>query len=262
MECLAKWTIVHKKAERTIELLRGDLAQLPAEHSVDLLVISAFRNDYIPTATSLIGSLHEAGISVQMLAEHKQLDLREEFSCWLSGSLPNRYAFRQILCIESGWHGSPPEITDDLFRALTPCLLTSIPEASVAMPLIGTGDQGWPASQMMESILQAAISWINRGLQLRLLKIVVRSQAIAESALQQFRTIQAQHTAFETTRGPEFDLFISYSHKDSQAVQTIVREIQCTCPQSRMFYDKSSLQVGASWLMQVAESLDNSKRVL
>ena len=129
------------------------------------------------------------------------------------------------------------------------------------MPLIGAGDQGWPASQMMEAILKAAISWINRGLQLRLLKIVVRSQAIAESALQQFREMQAQHSALETNQRSEFDLFISYCHKDSHAAETIVRGVQSTRPQARIFCDKSSLRAGASWLMQVAESLDNSKRV-
>ena len=272
MDLLAHWIISHGDRERTIALFRGDLTQLPQEHSVDLLVVSAFANDYNPTYSSLIGSLYDVGISIQDLANHKKADLREQFSCWLSHPLPDRYAFRQILCIESGWRGSPPEITDDLFRALAPYLLTAFPNASVAMPLIGTGDQGWSPPQMMESILNAAVSWINRGLQLRILKIVVRPEEVANSALKTFREIQKQY--YEQSRDRivspgilsnasrrEFDLFMSYCHTDSDAAQTIFSEIRQICPTARIFFDRESLPPGRSWLMHIAESLDNSKRV-
>src|SRR5713226_1023646 len=235
---LAKWTIMHRDIERTIELLRGNLAELPREHSVDVLVVSAFANDYTLTPTSLIGSLFWVGISVEELAKNKEIDLREQFSCWLSHKLADRHAFGRILCVESGWRGSAPEITDDLFRALSPYLLTSLPNASVAMPLVGAGDQGWPPAQMMETILNATIAWINRGLPLRLLKIVVRSEETAKSALDKF--IEIQHRQESAQRNEvqglltcnckqeipcEFDLFMSYCHKDLDTAQTILAEI-------------------------------------
>jgi TIR domain len=265
MQLLASWTIRHGGEPRTIQLLQGDLARLPREHSVDVLVVSAFKNNYDPTPTSLIGALARQGLSVADLAEHKKVDLRSQFSCWLSGLVPNEFAFRQILCIESGWHGSPPEIADDLFRSLAPYLIGEFPNASVAMPLIGTGDQGFPPESIVESLFPAAVGWIHRGLPLRLLKIVVYSEAAAKLARGKFDAMQAQSAP--ETRMPEeeksgIDLFLSYCHEDSQAAKRILDAILAVRPATRIFYDRTSLRTGTSWLMQIAESLDTSRRVV
>src|ERR1700722_155304 len=169
MKLLAPWIIRHGNEDRKIELLHGYLALLPPEHAVDILVVSAFKGDYLTTTGSLIGALGRSGLSVAHLAAHKEIDMREQFSCWLSQPVKRPFNFRRLLCIESGWRGDPPENTDDLFRALAPFLLTDFRDCSVAMPLIGAGDQGWPAKDMLKAIIRAAIGWIERGLKLRLL---------------------------------------------------------------------------------------------
>jgi hypothetical protein len=51
-----------------IELYYGDLLEQTAEDGVDILVISAFPNDYAPTANSVIGTLDRIGVSVSELA--------------------------------------------------------------------------------------------------------------------------------------------------------------------------------------------------
>ena len=78
---------VHGAKPRRIELLQGDLTELGADEGFDLLVVSAFPDDYLPTRTSLIGALHRKGLSVADLAQDKSVDLRDNFSCWLSKPL-------------------------------------------------------------------------------------------------------------------------------------------------------------------------------
>jgi len=53
MELLAKWTIWRGDKERTIELFRADLAKLAQEHAVELLVLSAFANDWVQSGEAL-----------------------------------------------------------------------------------------------------------------------------------------------------------------------------------------------------------------
>jgi len=201
MRLLDRWSIHHGESSRTIELLQGDLAYLPPEHAVEILVVSAFANDYTPTYRSLIGSLAYTGLNVAELANDKAVDLREQYSCWMSKPVSGQFAFKRILCIESGWRGSPPEIADDLFRALAPYLLTECPDASVAMPLIGAGDQGWPPAQMLDCVVTTAVAWIRRGLALRLLKVVVFSERDAIVALQRFQSIRAEYGSRTASAG-------------------------------------------------------------
>ena len=195
MKLLAEWRIQHRSHERRIELYQGDLAALPPKQAVDILVVSAFQDDYMPTESSLIGALYQKGISVAELARNKEKDMRKAFSCWISRPVIGASGFKRILCVESEWKGSPPEITDDIFRVLAPCSISEFPNGSVAMPVVGAGVAGYPVDQMMKSILHAAVFWFRRGLNLRALKIVVHSESSAKLAKKTFEEVKKSDEA-------------------------------------------------------------------
>lgn len=262
MEKRAEWTIEHGGRLRRIELFHGDLTQLGPPDAIDVLVVSAFPNDYLPTPTSLIGALARVGISIEQLSRYKEADLRAEFACWLSRPVELNGRPLRILCVESGWRGSPPEIADDLFRALATTPILGFEEASVAMPLIGAGDQGWSTATMMSSILNSAVSWFRRGLALRSVRIVARSPRSADAAQEMFEAAKTADAVNEPSSRGRYDVFISYAHADRPAAQEAIDTLLAVRPQLRVFYDDRSINPGSSWLLEIAESLDNSRRVL
>ena len=86
-----------------IQLCLGDVAYVSSEHAVDVLVTSAYRDSYYPVPGSVFGSLNKKGISVEALANQKEVDLRGAFSCWLSKEIlnpPEGIQFKRILCYE------------------------------------------------------------------------------------------------------------------------------------------------------------------
>ena len=133
------------EANRTIELWSGDLTD-PQAPGADLLVVSAFPNDYLPVPGTVIGALEDSGLSLASLAADKEEDLRENFSCWLSRPLDVSLPYKRILCFEPRVRGRPADLVGDIFRSIAP-FAHAFPLASVAMPLVAAGDQMEPPEE-------------------------------------------------------------------------------------------------------------------
>jgi hypothetical protein len=266
MRLLDQITVRHSGVDRYIKLYVGDLAALPVEEAVDLLVVSAFPDDYAPTAMSLIGALDRRGVSLEQLARDKAVDLRGFSSCWLSRELPASVtAFRRVLCFEPLTRGLAAEVVGDIFRSIIPFTTGSPPIRQVAMPLVAAGDQGNPRRVMLTALVDAAVHWLSAGLPLDCIKIVIRDRDTGDEGMleEAFAAVKAAVTASPAARvAPwRFDLFVSYSHKDKASVDFLVGEIKRANPSVRLFLDRLELRPGAAWQQHIYDALEQSRKV-
>lgn len=273
MEVLATYDVGNG---RRIELCHGDLAHVGREDASDLLVVSAFPNDYMPTS-SLIGQLARRGLSVSMLAADKEADLRATTSCWISKHIDggrHRYGFDRLLCYEPRTPARAAETIGDLFRALVPYVGPTTGVATVAMPVLASGDMARPLDEMLAATLDAAGHWMAARLALERLRIVVRAGSVgrASESFARWATsnpparVDAKlgDAAADAAAGPtSFDVFISYARADgATTAELVARALAELRPGSRIFLDKLSIDVGVPWQQRIAESIDASRKVV
>ncbi len=140
---------------RSFELYQGDITALTG--SVDLLVVSAFANNYYPTPSSVIGALaREAHISVETLAKKPELDLKQAFGCWVSSALAHPI-FKRLLCLEFiGTGFGLGQVFDNLFIVLGVLELQGLKISTLALPMLGTGNQRIPYDDVISELLKTA----------------------------------------------------------------------------------------------------------
>jgi hypothetical protein len=252
--------------ERRIEVVHGDLAHMPRDQVVDVLIVSAFPDDYFPTPTSLIGALDRAGVSVMKLARDKEEDLRAEYGCWLSRPVArdSSAGFRRILCFEPALRGSPPEVVGDIFRCLSAIVHGSTAMSTVAMPLVASGDARWPREAIFGPLVDAAVHWLELGLQIDVIRIVERAREKAEmlaAGLTRFRR-ERPGPQLSRTRGFYYDVFLSYSRPDQDAANFLASELQKHESHPRIFQDTLSIDPGASWQQKIWEALEACRRIV
>jgi hypothetical protein len=266
MELIDDITIRHQGHERQVMLYVGDLALLTEREAVDVLVVSAFPDSYAPTRSSLIGALARAGVSVADLAKNKEVDLRQFSSCWLSRPIgrPGIH-FRRVLCFEPWRRGRAAEVVGDIFRSIVPFTTGKPPISQVAMPLVATGHQGEPAEVVLEALTDASVHWLSTGLPLDRIKIVLLASADSRPLREAFGRVKRRHLAAAPDprqRPSRFDVFISYSHKNKEAVDYLVGQLLARRPALRVFVDRLELRPGSSWQQHIFDSLDESRKVI
>ena len=253
-------------ATREVQLLAGSLVHLGPEDAVDVMIVSAFPSNYLPTPTSLIGNLDSVGVSVADLAREKAVDLREFSACWLSQPVERPdLQFSRILCFEPARKGKAPEVVGDLFRSIIPLTGGDPPLKRIAMPLLAAGDQGESPMVMLRALTRAAVHWLSNGLALECIKIVVGSKwADLPEPKDVFAEVKAQYLEGRPAppRDFRFDAFISYSHQDTLAVEGLLHDLRLHRPGLRVFVDRLELKLGAAWQQHIFESLDESRRVV
>jgi hypothetical protein len=252
---------------RLISLYEGDLAAIPADHAVDLLIVSAFPNSYHPTPGTLIEALHRSGLSVATFARNKMHDLRGTTAFWLSQPILASAAslnIGQIACFEPGVLGSAPELVRALFRGLFPFLQEGKPNA-VALPLLATGNQNFHASTMLVALLDAACHWLQRGLAIGELKIVLRPSAQTEVlAAVMYGFKAARQSALRDAEGltASHDVFLSYSSKDGEAAAIVAEALKQRTDVRTVFDYRLAIEKGASWQRELDRAIASCRSIV
>lgn len=268
MKRLDELEIVSHAGTHKIELYHGDLTDIPDELAVDLLVASAFPNNYVPVRRSLIRALSQKGISIQALANDKAEDLRDTFSCWMSQPISNKpdgINFDRILVFEPRRKGAPADVVGDVFQSLIPFVHGEPHIRSLAMPVVGTGRQQFSGIEVLQSLLDAAVNWFLLGLPVDTIRIVEHQQLKAMELKGAFGILKQQYTNLaepEPQSTYKYDYFISYSHENAREVNTIYHELLKLNPDLRIFIDHEMLNVGAAWQSQLYETIDECARVI
>lgn len=255
------WTLHTDHGAKGLELIHGDLCDMQAES--DVVVCSAFKDDHIPTRTSLIGALlMKRGINVELLSRSPELDFRS-VGCWLSRD--TGLAFRRIACVElldgfeSRMNGDQSINTlikrsfSTLRFILEQADLAGIPVRTVTMPILGTGNQRIDLSYISAPLISqcCAILQTNPGVE----RIVI-CERTAEKAAALADIIHESLT--EKPDRPQ--VFISYSSKQ----EAIAREIRDTIEAKHISYwmAPESIPAGSSYQERIPVALQEVDVVL
>lgn len=250
--------------DRLIAVYHGDLAAIPADHQVDLLVLSAFPDDYIPTSTSLIGALNRVGVSVAELAADKEHDLRSTCAFWLSRPIQKKHSslnIGRVACFESALLGGPTAIVGNLFRGLFP-FVSGKADVVVAMPLLATGDQDYSPTMMFDAIIDAASHWMARGLGIGELKIVIRDRRLADVLSSRLNQTTAPLPVQMDVPQKAFDVFLSFSNKDAEAAESIKGTLQRREDIGPIFDFRLSIDKGVSWQTKIDEAITSCRSII
>jgi hypothetical protein len=267
MKLLEQLSVQHQSHAKQLELYHGDLTDMPPEQGVDVLVISTWPGDYEPYPGTVIGALHRKGISVAQLAQNKAADLRQTFFCWLSPEISSPdpgIQFKRILCFEHLPEGQPAEVVGDILQSLMPFMTPDLSIKKIAIPLLVTGQQGVPIADILEPLFGSVAHWLELGLPIEALKIVEISELKAAEIKGAFSILKRQF-AREQQMGSstyKYDIFVSYSHTNSDEVFAIVDQLQALRPRLRIFVDRQALNTGAAWQQELYEALDDCEKVV
>jgi len=257
-----------------IHLNFGSITKLKREDAVDVLVISAFPGDYSPTPTSVVGALkRDLNISVRDLSKDKEEDHRRLFSCWWSKPLDGKYSFKRILCFEGSFKiGSrPPMVVGEVFRSLVS--MCKEKDIKVIMPLLAAGDQGYSQKMMLRLIVETAIHWMQIGLPLKILKIVVFSRdnkeldknpllAYYKELKQKWAGILKNENDQPQDQPIHYDVYLSFNVHDEPLANVVVEKLKEKHSEIKIYSKHQELNNEESWQEEIYKVMVTCARVI
>ncbi len=253
-----EWEISSQSGEqKKLQLVHGDLCKIRAEY--DVVVCSAFKHSYKPTKGTLIGSLKfEKRISVEDFSRSPELDFRSQ-GCWLSKETGTD--FHRIACVELlnyyekySDENSINIILKKSFSTLRFILeqaeFCGIPVTSVALPILGTGNQNIEISFVLGVLISQCQLILQSNNNVKKIVIFERDASKAQFAAQALNTALSKHNS-----SPE--VFLSYSSKQAKLAKRIHNLLEQNHIPCWMAPD--SIPAGASYLEVIPVAISQTK---
>ena len=238
--------------EKKLRIIHGDLCR--EERDMDLVICSAYKNRYYPTGQSVIGSLFwEKNISVDMLSMNPSIDMRN-MGFWLSEEIDSN--FKRIGCLELLEYGADKNNVAIILKSkfstlryvLEQAACSEIPVATVAMPLVGAGEEGielpYIASVLYQQ-MELALTGID---EVEEINIYEKDEEKAKQLRDIFESLQDIHRETE-----EQQVFISYSSKQSDQAHCIKEAIEARG--YRCWIAPECIPIGKSYLSEIPAAL-------
>ena len=157
---------------------------------LDVMTISAFRRDYYPVQSTLLGALLRKGISVENLARDPAIDLRDLCNVWLSREVQGAaLPFSRIGCIEMVSLHNQDQSTDleqsilssihAYFLMLDLATCAGMCVESLGLPVLGGGNQHVATELISIPVLNECLSFLMRNEWVRDIHIITRNQGQA-----------------------------------------------------------------------------------
>jgi|GEM_PF-2008694 len=148
----------HISSGKKLELHLGDITRL--DFPVDLLAVSAFRCSYHPKPGTVMESLYNRGLNVRELSRNPEVDFRENLGIWLSQPTGIK-EISQLICLEViGRVFTFHEALHNLFSFLSILETRGKQPKSIAIPLLGTGNQGFDKAEVIPALLDETLRFL------------------------------------------------------------------------------------------------------
>lgn len=148
--------------EKKLEVYTGDLTKF--DEYIDLVTFSAFYRCYDPVQGTLVGAIYNNwGIDVPKYAQTVYYDLRESLNIWLGKSLEHS-AVGRLGCIEFPDRGADGimKAVQAYFKMLDLAALSGVKMETIAMPLIGAGNQEIEHALILTPLVRECIDFLKR----------------------------------------------------------------------------------------------------
>lgn len=249
MEAMYEAKIYTDRGEKKIQVYHADITKF--DEPVDILTISCFQNDYMPVSGTVVGALEKAfQLRVSDYAKMPEIDLKAFGNVWLSGDLQEKCPYSRIGCIEmsriqgmgSDWENNKDNILSILhtyFQMLEMATGRGIKAQTVALPVLGAGNQGIDMDFITIPLLNECINFLKSCRQVKRICIIEYSPNKA------FRMARALEESYQIKNNKEdyvklpngkntpqkngkvqkesdnFDIFMSYSSKDFEIMKKL-----------------------------------------